>query len=396
MFDETDVFRNSTAIVEFVVREKDLISPHLRISVGNISFGEAVVIELSTNETFSGNLTLVLNNSLKTYVDVVQGYGRFVLDGLDAGLYRAFAVFHKTEVFKDSIKMAKFEVCPANVDLDLSVSDIIYGDALKINVRVSCGGCLLNEGKVSTVINNRVYVVDVVDGTAVISVSGLNAGSYSGFVSFDGGGNYVHSVGNFSFKVSKRSTAIAAGNRAYVINYGGKYSMVLKDAKGNVLVNKKVTFVLAGRTIGSVNTNAKGVATIKLAADVLKKIKVGKKKLVVKFAGDSNYGSVSRTVKVSVNKEKTKLVAKRKAFKRSVKVKKYGVTLKNSKGKALKRFKLTLRVKGKTYTAKTNKKGRAVFKIKKLKRKGKYNAKIRFKGNGYYKAVSKKVKIAVK
>ena len=60
------------------------------------------------------------------------------------------------------------------------------------------------------------------------------------------------------------------------------------------------------------------------------------------------------------------------------------------------KVKLTLKVKGKTYKAKTNAKGKATFKIKNLKKKGKYKATVRFKGNTYYNKVTKKVKITVK
>jgi hypothetical protein len=169
----------------------------------------------------------------------------------------------------------------------------------------------------------------------------------------------------------------------------------LKDADGKVLSGKKVTFTLNGKNIGSATTNAKGVATITLTAKILKAAKAGKKNLVIKFT-DSNYNTASKTVKITINKEKTKLVAKNKKFKRSVKVKKYTIALKNSKGKAINKVKVILKVKGKKYTAKTNKKGKVTFKIKKLTKKGKFNAKITFKGSKYYVKATKKVKITIK
>ena len=57
--------------------------------------------------------------------------------------------------------------------------------------------------------------------------------------------------------------------------------------------------------------------------------------------------------------------------------------------------KLTLKVKGKTYTAKINSKGKATFTLK-LTKKGKFTAKIKFAGDKTYKASSKSVKITVK
>ena len=92
----------------------------------------------------------------------------------------------------------------------------------------------------------------------------------------------------------------------------------------------------------------------------------------------------------------SKLTAKKKTFKAKVKTKKYTVVLKDSKGKAIKKVKLTLKVKGKTYKATTNAKGKATFKIKNLKKKGKYTAKVNFAGNDLYNKVAKSVKITVK
>ena len=91
----------------------------------------------------------------------------------------------------------------------------------------------------------------------------------------------------------------------------------------------------------------------------------------------------------------TKITAKKKTFKAKTKVKKYAITLKSGK-KAVKKVKVTIKIGKKTYTAKTNAKGKATFKIKKLTKKGKYNAVIKFKGNSAYKASSKKVKITIK
>ena len=62
----------------------------------------------------------------------------------------------------------------------------------------------------------------------------------------------------------------------------------------------------------------------------------------------------------------------------------------------MKKAKVTLKVKGKTYKATTNSKGKATFKIKNLKKKGKFTAVIKFKGDKYYKKVTKKVKLTVK
>ena len=195
--------------------------------------------------------------------------------------------------------------------------------------------------------------------------------------------------------INKQNVKITVKVASFIINYGGKYSITLKDSKGNAVAGEKVTFTLGGKAVGSAVTNARGLATVSLTAKVLKSVKAGKKNMVVKLTS-KNYNAAAKTVKITIKKEKTKITAKNKKFKKSIKTKKYIITLKNSKGKAVKKVKVTLKVKGKTYTAKTNSKGKATFKIKKLTKKGKHTATIKFKGNAYYLKISKKVKITVR
>ncbi|MBQ2831553.1 Ig-like domain repeat protein [Methanobrevibacter sp.] len=98
---------------------------------------------------------------------------------------------------------------------------------------------------------------------------------------------------------------------------------------------------------------------------------------------------------IVIEKAASKITASAKTFKAKVKTKAYTVILKNNKNKAIKNAKVTLNIKGKTYTATTNSNGKATFKITKLTKKGKYSATVKFAGNGYYKASSKSVKITV-
>ena len=64
-------------------------------------------------------------------------------------------------------------------------------------------------------------------------------------------------------------------------------------------------------------------------------------------------------------------------------------------GKAVANAKVILKVNKKKYTATTNSKGKATFKLK-LTKKGKYNAKIAYNGDNCYSKASAKAKITVK
>ena len=276
----------------------------------------------------------------------------------------------------------------------INVTDnVAYGGNVEITVNVTDKLHKPLNGTVSFMINGENHTANVENGRGKIILSGLNAGKYDLNVTYTGM-NYS-AVSPVTFSVLKQNAAIVAASKVYVSNYGGKYSVVLKDGNGKLLAGKTVTCTFNGKSIGSAKTNDRGVATISLTAKILKAAKAGKKNLVIKFT-DSNYNTASKTVKITINKEKTKLVAKNKKFKKAKKIKKYTVALKNSKGKAIKKVKVPLKVKGKKCTVKTNNKGKATFKIKNLKKKGKFKSTITFKGNAYYNKVTKKVKITIK
>ena len=271
----------------------------------------------------------------------------------------------------------------------LEAKDVVYGTDVNIKVQVKSSAISpLNGGKVVVNVNGVEYDEDVKDGIATLVIPKLNAGTYNANVTYIDN-NMSRAQIPVNFTVNKKDITINAKNAAYVINYGRTYKVIFKNVNNGV----KVTFTLNGKKIGTA-TIKNGVTSIKLTAKILKTAKAGKKNMVIKIE-NNNYNPISKTVKITINKEKTKITAKAKTFKRTAKTKKYTITLKNSKNKAMKKAKVTLKVKGKTYTAKTNSKGKATF-ITKITKKGTYKAVIKYKGNNYYKKATKNIKIKIK
>ena len=169
-----------------------------------------------------------------------------------------------------------------------------------------------------------------------------------------------------------------------------KYTIALKDNAGKAIKKATVYLKVGGKTYKA-TTNSKGKATFKITSF----LKKGSYKATVVYDGSIIYNKVTKSVKLTVKKVTPKLTAKSKIFKKSAKTKKYTVTLKTNQNKAMKSTKLTLKVKGKTYSAKTNKKGQASFKITKLAKKGKYAATVKYSGSKYYNAKTVKAKLTI-
>ena len=313
----------------------------------------------------------------------VVGYA-VPISGLTVGIHNLTVTTKPDDNHNSTNKTVKITVKKVNSTINLNDIEMVYGTSVDVSVETV----------------GAVGITAEIDGNAVetignmIPISGLTAGTHHLTITTKPDANHYSVNKTVNIAVNKISLIITATDNAYIINYGGKYSVTVNDANGKVISGVKVTFTLNGKNIASVTTNAQGIATITLTANMLKAAKAGNRNLVIALENEM-YQAI-KTVKITVNKEKTKIVAKMKTFKKANKVKKYTITLKNSKNKAVKKVTVTLKIKGKTYNAKTNAKGKAFFKINKLTNKGTFKATVKFKGNSYYKAVTKKVKIKIK
>ena len=194
---------------------------------------------------------------------------------------------------------------------------------------------------------------------------------------------------NITLTINKATPTITAAGITATYNINKDFVITLTDSIGNPLVGEKITVSLNGAKNyitdknGQVKVSTKGLVPKTYAATIT-------------FAGNNNYVKSTKSVKVTVTKATSKLTAKAKTFKKSVKTKKYSITLKDNRNKAISKAAVTIKIKGKTYKASTNAKGVATFKIKKLTKKGTFKSTVKYAGNAYYRAVTKTVKIKIK
>lgn len=242
--------------------------------------------------------------------------------------------------------------------------------------------------------NGDEYSIEIKDG--VSSLEDLDPGDYTANVTYTGDDDFNPVSKIFTFTISKGvftplSSVLSVSK--VTTTYGTSKNMVitLKDSKGNILAGRKITVKLnKGKYDAIMPSDGKAIVTVpsSLAAKSYT--------ATVSYAGETYVLASSIKVSIVVNKVTPKLTASKKTFKVKDKTKKYVVTLKTNKNKAYKNQKITVNVKGKTYTAKTNSKGQATFKLTKLTKKGTFTAKVKYGGSSNYKAVSKSVKITVK
>ena len=193
---------------------------------------------------------------------------------------------------------------------------------------------------------------------------------------------------NFASTAVKTTPTITASAMTATAKIAKYYTITLKDSTGKALAGESVTFYFNGKTT-TVKTDENGKA--KLSINVATK---GNYQIAVSYLGNDKNNAVTTAKNIKVNVQATKATFA-KATLKVKKAKSVKFTLKDSKGKAIKGKKITIKVNGKTFSAKTNAKGVATIKVK-VAKKGKFTAVAKFAGDNTYKAISKKAVFTVK
>ena len=352
--------------------------------------GETITIYVSMtaddNLPFNGNATVTKPDGSQSLVSIIDGKGNTtwtVPETYVKGNYSTLVAYEGDDRYNSSDATGKIEVIQYNSKVTIQpISDVEYGK--NVTVSYSVENRTTVSVKIEGISDDKIIITD-----DAITVVGLGAGKYAITIINNGNNIYDASNDTQTFTVSKVATRIAATGVSATYNVAKDMVITLTDSEGKALSGVKVTVNLGSEKKYTTDKDGK----IKVAVgSLVPKAYIAK----ISFAGNDNYLASSSSAKVTVKKATPKITAKAKTFKYEDKTKKYTITLKDNMGKVMKNTKVTLKVNGKTYTAKTNSKGVATFKLSKLSKKGKYNAVITSAGNKYYKKATKKAKITVK
>lgn len=325
-------------------------------------------IDMSLNTTvnvfdYDENTTIIVNmpnvegdvnidvDGKKYVVELVNGSASQVITEYSLGINNVTVIYEDTVNDIWAINHTTFTV---NKIINYSIglvydSNVPEGKSSSFNVILPDDA----NGNIFINITNGIYNVDIVQvangRVNKIILPGLFEGNHSMSVTFS------------SIKYATNSTSVNIGvvhipvyeltANDIIMDYkdGSKYKvLVTKD--GMAATNEIVKITFNGKT-KDVKTDKNGYATLTLDA--------APKTYAIKAV----YNGVVKSSKVTIkNILKASNISKKKA-----KTIKFSATLKTSKGKAITGKKITFKLKGKTYSAKTNKKGVATISIKNLK-----------------------------
>ena len=379
------------------------------LNVAGITLENITIIDLGETITSTVTLLNIESEDLKTELSGTINITGNALNGAKALKFNEIQMSHDG-LDESEIYLAGNEIIfPKNTRIVLNSNVIQYavdksmGDSpfnFQLKLVDEDGNALANKTIHFALDTIDYTAVTNSDGIATLKVSLSKAKTYDIFSIFNGDERYYGSqmVAN-TITIKKKAVTLTAKNISYKSTATKKLSVTVKTAvydiytlsvkSYKVMKNKKVTFTVNGKTY-TATTNSKGVATVKINLN-----KKGTYTYKVKFAGNSTYAAVTKSAKLTIKPVATSLTTKKYTYKKKTKTKKLKATLKDSSGKILKSKKVTFKVNGKTYSAKTNSKGIVTVKIK-LTKKGTFKYTVKFAGDNMYKATSKTNKVVIK
>ena len=357
------------------------VDPKVTIGNGNpvtkwamdlFDVSQSDVLTIDMSKKFSGKYIVLIDNDYFTEGPITGGVGKISFKDAKTGIHTVFIDYEYEKNKHDSISF--YALIKKSADLNVEVSDINVGDNATIEITSS-----IAKGNVIVSLNNENHTVAIEDGKGHLSIGNLKEGTYQVSVRYAGDSQFAAQEVSDSFAVKVIPPRIVAKNLSMLYTAGSKFKATVYGNGGVIAANVDVVIKINGKKVKTIKTNGNGVASYKIT----------KAPGTYKITAEALGASVTKKVTVKHIVTLKKVVVKRSAKKLVL-----TATLKKVNGKYLKAKKVTFKFKGKTYKAKTNKKGVAKVTIKKsVLKKLKVGKKVTYQATYLKDTVKRTVKI---
>lgn len=308
-------------------------------------------IEISVEDQFnnpvkSGEVSVNINGNVQVFK--LDGGKAEVPIGLLDGIYD-IDVTYDGEDYNSSQSSYELEIL---LNVELAKNNVYtYNSDYRIVLSDQFGNPIVGKTMILNLNNEQYNLTSDADGSITFNIR-LKVGKYDLVL--------INPVNNDNVSHVIQISPRLSDNQNIVMYYGANnvFRVRVYDDNGNVLKGESIKIMIGGKSY-TAKSDKNGFASVKLNKLAAKTYSV-----TVDYKGFK----VSNKIKI-----KPTLTAKNKSIKKG-KALTFTAKLVNSKGKALKGKKITFKIKNKKYTAKTNKKGIAKIRVKKLKA-GKYTIK---------------------
>ena len=262
----------------------------------NSSESLVATLKDSKGDALAGKeISIALNGANYTLTTENDGQAALKIDLLP-GNYTADISYAGDDVYLSSSAEARVFVDKLAAQLQAPDISTTYNVAknLIITLKDEKGNAITGKS-ISITLNNKVYQRTTDEkGQATVNVN-LQANKYSAKISFAGDGIYKSSSHAAKVTVAKATPKLSASSKTFKAKAKTKkVTATLKSNKNKAIKNAVVKLTVNKKTYKA-KTSSKGIATFKV-----KLTKKGKYSATFKYAGSSNYKSISKKVRITI------------------------------------------------------------------------------------------------
>ena len=309
----------------------------INITKDTVVIGENITVLIRLPQDAKGNIS-INDNYLFNINDEIT---KINIPSLISGINNLKIIYQGNDKYYQISKIIPVLVEKLNIssnEMKINVNNFIFSINLPNDTT----------GNVTISINGKKYSQSLINAKVSLKLNDLTPGKYTAIVTYGGDDRFNQINKTIDFTVPK--PILKAKDITMLYTSGLKYTVCV-TVGGNPVIGKTITFTINGNKITRITDN-NGYASVKL--DLPPKS--------TKYVITAQYLGVKIVNKVKVN---SLIQAKNLKVKKPAKTLKIKITLKKVNGKYLDGKKVTLKFNDKKYTAKTNKKGVATFKLNK-------------------------------
>ncbi|MCQ2737104.1 MAG: Ig-like domain-containing protein, partial [archaeon] len=249
--------------------------PDVSANVSDIHYRENATVVVTVPSDATGIVYATVDGKNWYNATINNGKANIIIPGLTGGNYTAFVFYSGDDNYTWAFTSDEFKVIRINPDINVSVNDITYGEDATVVVTMANDAT----GNLTIALSNGMNkTVEIINGTANATFSGLGADYYFVDVYYPGDNNYWGMTVGTGFNVSQAdpNISVAVDN----ITYGNNVTVVVtvpSDATGTVTV---VLDNGMNQTVDVVNGTATAVFEDLGAGDYI---------VSVTYSGDQNY-----------------------------------------------------------------------------------------------------------
>ena len=276
---ENDRYDKSTNATTLVVSK---VASFVDVEVKQISVGENEVIIFNVPGDATGNITVVVDG--KTYyVPVSGGKGTLTIEGLQKGDYDVNATYNGDGKYLSSLN-------------DTQTFKVIY-ESSEMSVVDEKNGTIVvylhdnATGNVSVEIDGEVYLANVTDGVAYVTLTNTTPGNYTAYVVYSGDGEFNRTETYVDVVIPKYETTMAINASEFMVGDIGYIDVTLPNGTSGMVIIE-----IDGKSLNSTDI-INGVVRFEIG-----NLTAGNKTFVVKYSGDRNYMENSTVSTLTVSK----------------------------------------------------------------------------------------------